>query len=67
MTTQTIRFDYNNVMADAIGDHGLTEAEIEAALPHAAAAIDRERGDRRLHPVHNLAPRLGSRPIRSGV
>lgn len=40
MSTQAIRFDYNNVMADVIGEHGLTEAEIEAALPHAAAAIE---------------------------
>ena len=40
MNPQTIRFDYNNVMADAIGEHGLSEQEIEAALPHAAAAIE---------------------------
>lgn len=40
MDGQTIRFDYNNVLADAVGEHGLTEAEIEAALPHAAAALE---------------------------
>lgn len=40
MNTQSIRFDYNNALADAVGEHGLTEAEIEAALPHAAAAIE---------------------------
>lgn len=40
MNQQSIRFDYNNALADMVGEHGLTEAEIEAALPHAAAAID---------------------------
>ena len=40
MDGQTIRFDYNNVLADAVGEHGLTEAEIEAALPHAAAVLE---------------------------
>ena len=40
MDGQTIRFDYNNVLADAVGEHGLTEAEIEAALPHVAAALE---------------------------
>jgi glucose-6-phosphate isomerase len=40
VNTQAIRFDYNNALADVVGEHGLTEAEIEAALPHAAAAIE---------------------------
>lgn len=40
MNNQSVRFDYNNVLADVVGDHGLTEAEIDAALPHAAAAIE---------------------------
>ncbi len=40
MNNQSIRFDYNNALADVVGAHGLTEAEIEAALPHAAAAIE---------------------------
>ncbi len=46
MNPQIVRFDYNNVMADVVGQHGLTEAEIEAALPHAAAAIEAVQGHR---------------------
>lgn len=46
MSTQAIRFDYNNALADMIGAHGLTQAEIEAALPHAAAAIEAVQSNR---------------------
>lgn len=35
-----LRLDVNNMMASAIGEHGITDAELEAALPKAKEAFD---------------------------
>lgn len=37
-TTALLRMDFNNMMAGAIGEHGITEEELESYLPMAKAA-----------------------------
>jgi glucose-6-phosphate isomerase len=35
-----VRYDCNNLMADRVGDHGITDAELKAVGPKVAAAAD---------------------------